>query len=349
MKTTITLQALFQKLNIQGPIEQVNYPIMPILDLPFFLDESKTGISSLIDGRKRILQLISLAKQNLIPWNLELTVYIYDIKKIIRQDPTSDITKIYPGILNPEYIRDYILYKKDPNSETTLTPELLEYFVHEIMRHLLNSMKSNHTRPYEIMVLAAKLSSFLQQNEIAYLLQRSEGWVSGALAVSKLPIQYLEALENNEISYSAALTIAAAETPEEQKLLYELADVLSVHALENTQKYLRANPSLATKTYAKKKILKIFARKVVEVDKKAKIQFDTGIIRSFNKFFRSRLKIKNKEKNIPESGKDPQSLVFRLKIVLDGEYSENLHKFNPVDVEKIRDSILKSIKYSLQS
>lgn len=351
MYKKFTLKYLAEKLNFKPGIDfppslylDSKYPIP---DLPFVLDESVSGLQGLLDGRKRFCILFTKASHGEISWDISLNVQVMNIKKELESPVNNEIPGVLNSLIDANYIRDFLVLKKLPNSEFQLTPEILESLTREIYRHITNAMRSINDDPFSTVKLVAKLSSFLHQYDIATLLIRSKGWVSEMVAVSQLPWKYLDALHNGEICLSAAITIAKGETEEERDLLFKLSKKMDVRGLKAAFRYLDTKPGLAGKSYAYEKLLKLFSKKVLDVGGRARLQIQLGLERSIRQFFRSRL-AKKKTPNEEIPGKDPQSLVFRLKIILDGKNADDISHLSIEEVEKLKKSLIDSIKYSFQ-
>jgi hypothetical protein len=346
----MTLQSLVQKigLKLESSYSSVweNQSNAPVVDQLFVIDESLAGPECILDGRKRFYHLVAMAARKRIPWDLELGVKILNIREEIHAPFQVELSELPDGLLNVSYIRSFLLLKQDPHSEKRLTEEKLEYFIRRIYRHLLNNLKSNHSDPFSLVELVADLDGYLIQSDIAKILCRSEGWVSDTLAVSKLPLNILASIEYGEISYSAAVVIARAESEREREILFELAKDLDVRSLRNVLRFLISSPKFAGKKNAVAILLKMFSKKVLDVVGKARVQLNLGIERSPRRFFRSRLGRQRIEQEMP--GKNPESLVFRLKISLDGENAEDFTSLSPERIEILAKSVLDSISTAVK-
>lgn len=343
MLTTMTIRALVKKIGIP-PETPFTRPLgknltCPIPDLPFIIDESSSGEDCIIDGRKRFMHIFSLASHNLVAWDLEVSVNILNVDRDVNSPIPTDLSELETGILNVKYIRNFLLLHQDTHSEKVLKPQTLADLSRRIYRHLMNNTNSAHSNPISLVTLVAELNSCLNQADIARILRRSEAWVSDTVAVSKLPLNIFASLEHGEISYSAAVVIARAESDKDREILFRLAKKLGVRSLRDVLRFLITKPNFATNKDALEKLLGMFSQKVHDVGGRARLQIQTGVERSLRRFFRSRLgQNPNKEKGKP--GKDPQSLVFRLKITIDGKNAEDFTSLRPEKVDKMRKTIL---------
>lgn len=262
MINQVTLQNLAVKLGLHESIiavENDRHYGKPLLESTIYVDESLKGIDAVIDGRKRLMRLLFLAKQKMIPWEFKITVSWMNSKKLAQQKPTAfEIPGLNTSVINPEYIRNFLILNQEQTSEKDLTTDELADLVRQIYRFLRNSLRSNHTRPYESMELVSKLNIYLNQANIAEILNRSEGWVSEVLSVSKLPAYMIEAGRNGLFSFSNAVVIARAESAKEKEILFELAKNLDYRTLVAVQRYLSTHPDLADKINVVENIKKIF-------------------------------------------------------------------------------------------
>ncbi len=350
MLTTLTLRQLAQITKIRPEdferLPSVQEPDLPVPEQLIVVDESIGSEECILDGRKRYLKLHLMALKGIVSWDLEIPVQILNIRQEMAKPIPTQLDDLPTGILNISYIRNFLLLRCDPNSEKALTQEKLEDLVRGIYRHLMNSLRSDHSNTLELIGLVADLNSYLKQADIAKILRRSEAWVSDTVAVSKLPLHIISALETGQIFYSAAVIVARAESEKERNLLFALAKELDVRVLRDVFRYLLTKPNFASKKDALERLLNMFSKKVLNVGGRARFHIQAGIERSKWKLFRSRLR-----KNTPEDeslpGKDPQSLVFRLKIIIDGENAHDLTKITPEMLEKIRKPLVDSLKESL--
>jgi len=350
MVTTLTLKECAQIVDFRPERDSVRLPgnwdfSTPVLDLPICIDESVTGLASIVDGRKRFLHLVSLAIAGKISWNLQISVNLLDFRKILPHGGDQESLEFHKedtasasghGLLNPDYIANFL--RTHANRDYEIERYTFVEIVRRIYRHLLNSMRSTHKDSFELVELVRMLSLFMAQKDIAKIMKRSEGWVSDAVAVGKLPLKYLAELENRMISFSAASVLAHAKSETEQKLLYELSKKLDVRSLTAALRYLIARPGFAEKKNALEKLARVFSRKVLDVGGRAKLQLQVGVERSIRKLF----KMRGNQTEIPH-----QSLVFRLKITYDGENAEEIARMSLEKVENLRKSVLVPLQSAL--
>ncbi len=350
MLTTMTLKQLSQKINITPEMDYRipigKCPLGAVVDQLFVIDESQIGESCIIDGRLRFFQLFSMAVQGKISWEIELSVKVLDFHKEINSPVKTEFSELPDGILNIAYIRNFLLLHKNDYSEKELSTEILEDLVRKIYRHLLNNLKSHHKNPVPLVTLVADLNSYLIQSDIAKILHRSEGWVSDAIAVSKLPLYILEAMESGQISYSAAVVIARAQSAQERSLLYSLAKRLPVTSLSDALRFLSLRPNFASKRDATQRLFKMFSKEVKNIGGRARLQLQLRIERALGRFFRSKIRSES-ESDGKKSAKDPKSLVFHLKIAFDGENAEDLSHITPEKVQKIRSLLIQQLEKAI--
>ncbi len=236
------------------------------------LDTSTTGFSAVLDGKQRLAWFLLFVSKGRMSADIDLPVVQINCGANSEDDMADNHWFIHPARIREFLLRHWQSADRGitsgPTTGVSSMPreEVISHFTRRIVRHL-SSISNSGSHASESALLALTLSRYLPQVRIAEILRRSEAWVSAACSLGQLEEQYLAALENNTISYSAALLLAEAQMPEERALLFELATAhkLTTRSLRVALQFLRLNDGFARRTDALAKLLKLLSERLISL------------------------------------------------------------------------------------